>query len=158
MAERYFNFNENKGLRSWSDAMRYGFVSCGDNAFSAAGVLDVGDTLWVFAAGHGYVGRGVVSRAACPAEDAVLDHDGVRVRFFDLELSTQYFRGDGGKQESVVAVKWERAVPLASAVWEPGFFSNQNIVCTPSAGRFKPATVAAWDFTVARLRELWKIE
>lgn len=166
MAEYYVNFSENKskecprGLRSWEDARRYGFISAGHNAFDKVEKLDPGDSIWVYCPGHGYVGYGSVFRSASPAEIATLPvgENGVDVPFFSLALSADYANGSGGLRENIVAVKWQVAVPLSEAVYAKRgeLFSHQQIVCDPE--KFTDEQKAIWSYTVSHLQELWGIK
>jgi hypothetical protein len=51
---------------------------------------------------------------------------------------------DPERCEYFVPVRWLQAVPKERAVWEAGFFGNQNTVCKP--------TTPKWRSTVDRLK------
>jgi hypothetical protein len=48
------------------------------------------------------------------------------------------------KPEYFVPVEWIETNPLDKAVWEVGFFGNQNTVCRPRTSK--------WEHTVERLK------
>ncbi len=54
-----------------------------------------------------------------------------------------------GKHEQFVRVEWDHAVPVNEAVWEKGFFGNQNTVAKPKSKK--------WVHTVERLRLRWRV-
>jgi hypothetical protein len=64
-------------------------------------------------------------------EDATLSVDGTPRKMSELPLEGVYehdFDVDDS-EEYVVPVTWVRAVPRTEAVWEKGFFANQNSAC-----------------------------
>lgn len=81
--------------------------------------------------GLGYVGVGTVSGEAMRFDDAVLKVDGVETRMTDLALSGTYRHHNGAddNEEWVVPIEWVEAVDRSDAVWEKGFFANQNSAC-----------------------------
>lgn len=64
-------------------------------------------------------------------DDAVIDVGGSETKMADLPLKGSYRRGDGGPDtaEYVVPVSWTAAIDRSDAVWEKGFFANQNSAC-----------------------------
>jgi len=148
--ECYFSFGGKS--RSWEDAMKYGFVSAGGGLWYTDRMrkLEIGSRIWVNIPHEGYVGVGTVIDAAKPARETALLRDGQEVDFFDLPLNATYFKNaPPEKEEHIVLVDWLHAVPRDKAVWEYGFFGNQNIVSRPKTEK--------WGLTVKRLKELWNI-
>lgn len=72
--------------------------------------------------------------------------------FSELQVDGDYLYSpdEEEKAEYVVKVKWLKTVSEKEAIKELGFFGNQNSVCRPMDSK--------WDFTVERLKTLWKIE
>ncbi len=139
--------------RKWSDAKKYGFISAGGGTWytRTMAFLHPGDRVWVNIPRSGYVGVGLVTAEMQQAKDARLVVDGAEVPMSSLQLSGDYFYSDdSANAEYVVPVNWIKAVPEKEAVKETGFFGNQNTVCRP--------TSAKWQFTVERLKKLWKIQ
>ncbi|MBS4989858.1 hypothetical protein [Anaerotruncus colihominis] len=153
--EFYANFSEAKGeapgggpLRSWEDAMRFGFLSAGGARvyWSPLMVLEPGDRVWVRMPGIGFVGCCIVNAAAVPASEAKI----AGASFFSLPLAGEYCRSRSGEDgEYVVLVEWLKAVPASEAV--QGYYSNRATLCHPLKG-------TKWSETVALLRDKWGIK
>jgi hypothetical protein len=148
--EYYVNFGAGPS-RSWSDAVKYGFVSAGEGSWfsNTLNLLKPGDRIWVKAPGHGFVGVGRVRGPREPATDFELTaDDGSERPALDVLTSATYHREeivtDPDKMEYFVPVEWAETVPLDKAVNEIGLFGNMNIVCAPKT--------AKWRHTIERLR------
>ena len=72
--EYYFCFDEVNGIRSWADAVRYGFVSAGGKPRFTDPMKkpQISDRVWVFMPIAGYIGVGTVSGLAKPARETVI--------------------------------------------------------------------------------------
>lgn len=67
-----------------------------------------------------------------------------------MHLKTEYGKDSPAeKEEYIIRVDWIKTVPQSEAVSNKEFFSNQNTAARP--------TVSSWDFTIAKLKELWDI-
>ena len=66
-----------------------------------------------------------------PFDDAVLLVDGQQRRMADLPLHAQYRHHNKAEdnEEYIVPIDWIRVVSRGDAVWEKGFFANQNSAC-----------------------------
>ena len=142
------------GERKWKDALQYGFISAGGGLWYSQTLnkLDVGDKILVHIPKKGYVGYGIVTDTVKPAKDIVFDYDSKKLGFADIEDGKDYLYhlDDIDNAEYVVKVDWKYTISDEDkAVWEQGFFSNQNSACKPTA--------AKWDYTVDRLKKLWNI-
>lgn len=130
----YVSFGEDSKIRSWDDARKFGFVSAGGGVWYTRTLRGLPIGARVFACipgGGGYVGVGTVTGEAMRFEDAVLSVDGVDTRMVDLPLIGVY-RHDAGIEdgdEYIVPVQWITTVDREHAVWERGFFANQNSAC-----------------------------
>ena len=150
--EYYCNFL-GEGVRSWDDAIKYGFVSAGGGAWYTGTMLrpNIGDRIWVNTVDRGYAGVGIVIEKAKPARETYLTIDDENILFYNLSLIGNYGKDAPiEKEEYVLPIKWIHTVSLENAHTETGFFGNQNTVCQP--------VVEKWDFTVKRLKELWNID
>ncbi|WP_197086062.1 nuclease [Pseudorhodobacter antarcticus] len=123
----------NAGLgdhRSWADMRRYGFISAGGGEFYTKRLqqLSVGDEVFVYDKGNGYIGYGCVSSEAQPAS-VFMTPDGL---LFDQPLAEPRFKRVGQPEdhaEHVVGIEWRKTVESAHAKRFKGAFANQNIVC-----------------------------
>jgi hypothetical protein len=131
----YVSFGEESGRRSWDDARRYGFVSAGGGAWYSRTLrnLPIGARVFVCipGGGAGYVGVGTITGEAMPFDDAVLTVDGVEAKMTDLPLKGSYRHDNdaGDNAEYVVPVDWISTKDHSEAVWQRGFFANQNSAC-----------------------------
>lgn len=121
--------------RSWHDARTYGFISAGGADWYSKTLkgLPAGARVFVHVPQHGYVGVGIVQGPAAPADEAVLEIDGITQPFRSLSLQGEYLHSPGGgdvdSAEYIVPVRWIDTVALEDAVWRPGMFANQNSAC-----------------------------
>ncbi len=123
----------NAGLneyRTWEAYKRYGFVAAGGGEFYSKRLeqLSIGDKVFVYDKGNGYIGYGLVTTERTPAtefrtaEGLLLDQQLVGQglgRHADDPLLAEY----------VVGVQWQKTVEPSKAKWFKGAFANQNIVC-----------------------------
>lgn len=125
----YLSFGEDDDARSWEDARRYGFVSAGGGVWYSRTLrnVPVGSRVLVCVPHAGYVAVGTTTGPAVPFAQASVDVDGVPRPLTELPLAGSY-RVDGPEDERewVLPARWEHAVPRCQAVWEPGWFANQN--------------------------------
>ncbi|MCP5179911.1 MAG: MmcB family DNA repair protein [Pseudomonadales bacterium] len=118
--------------RTWDDNVKYGFVGAGQGRrySSALKRLKVGDKLYAYAAGLGYVGFGQVISSAVPIREFVVEESGVPLLEENLTAANPSENADDDELcEWVVGVKWEKTVPFSKAKTFTGVFANQNIVC-----------------------------
>lgn len=117
--------------RTWEDARDYGFVSAGQGARwrDAMRKLKVGDRIFAYVKGRGYVGYGIVTHEAVIARD-------FRVRngaaLFNQPLTGSTIRenpDDEERAEYVVAVDWKNTVDLVEARKYAGIFAIQQVTC-----------------------------
>lgn len=131
----YVSLGEESKTRTWRDARKYGFVSAGGGNWYTRTIraLPIGARVFACVPGRdrGYVGVGTVTGEAMRFDDAYLEVDGVVRKMSDLDLegSYQHELGEGGTDEYVVPVTWIKTVDRDHAIWERGFFANQNSAC-----------------------------
>lgn len=138
---KYVNAGEGPH-RSWDDMRRYGFISAGNGRQWSDQLkrLNIGDPIFVYHRGHGYVGHGEVLSDPVMVKDfevngvpllsQILSQPGIGLQREDPELS-----------EYAVAVRWKKTFAANEARTFRGAFANQNVV----AKLRDPATLAFLD-------------
>jgi len=101
------------GGRAWEDSRKYGFMRAGGGRryIEAAKKLKVGDKLFAYLSGHGYVGFGEVTAEAVPLKDFI--PAGQARPLPELELIAKMRPdnlNDPEKWDMCAEVKWIRAV------------------------------------------------
>jgi hypothetical protein len=149
--EFYVNFGQGK-TRSWPEAVKYGFVSAGGDAWYSGSLkrLGVGDRIWVKAPSHGFVGVARVVETSVRATDFALPTEGGERPALEVLKETTYHResaDDPDKSEYFVKVQWFDTVPLEKAVYEVWLFGNQNTVAQLAS--------PTWRHTVERLKQVF---
>ncbi len=154
--EYYVSFGDDTS-RSWEDARKYGFISGGGGAWYARtlNMLSPGDRVWVNIPGPtGYVGVGVVEEYSVSVHEfLVTSPEGKLLPILEMPLDQPnlgHDRDDPEKVERLVRVKWAKTVSKTEAVYELGFFGNQNTVARPRDQK--------WKYTVDRLKAKFGIE
>jgi hypothetical protein len=117
--------------RNWDDNRKYGYIGAGQGEWysSALQRLSLGDEIFAYMKGLGYVGYGKVTREAVMIKDFVIE-DGSPL----LELPLRAPHADEHSEdpelsEWVVGIDWIETVPRDEAKSFKGIFANQNIVC-----------------------------
>lgn len=116
--------------RNWDDCRKYGFLSAGQGERYSRPLtkLRLGDKIFAYMKGLGYVGYGTVTNEAKMIRDATIDGTPI----VDLSLSAENpleNLDDPIHSEWVVGIDWAKAVPREKARTFEGVFANQNIVC-----------------------------
>ncbi|WP_027858412.1 PDDEXK family nuclease [Marinobacterium jannaschii] len=142
--EYYASFGVAHDSRSWQDAQRYGFISAGGGRWYSKTLFKLapGDRVWVNIPKTGYVGVAKVAGTALVADEFIQD---------DMQLVGSYgTEAEHGEDnaEYFVPVEWLHAVGESEAMNEVGLFGNQHSVAQPKTSK--------WDYTVERLKEVWK--
>jgi hypothetical protein len=89
--------------------------------------LKVGDQIAAYQKGAGYVGHGIVMRAAEPIHQFTLPNGSILEDV--LNQSGRNASRQPEQWEYAVAVQWKKTVPLSEAKTFKGVFANQNVVC-----------------------------
>ncbi|RJQ55921.1 MAG: DUF91 domain-containing protein [Actinobacteria bacterium] len=142
--------------------LEYGFFVAGGGSWytKSMDMLSVGDRVWVYlGSGHyanhkGFVGVAEVLETRQPVDDFLVTKNGKQVPVTELTetrlgLLSEH-QDEPEMAEYAVRLRWLHKVPDNKAVYEKGFFANQNTVARPTA--------STWDYTIKRLRTLWSIE
>ncbi len=144
--EFYCNYGHYEGVRSWTDAVQYGFTCAGGGAWftRTLKLLKPGDRIWVKAPGYGFVGVArVVGHSQPAATFKVKTPSGDRPVLEVAKGGNYHSDQEIECCEHFVPVHWLQTVPLEKAVNEVGLYGNQNSVCKPTSPK--------WRRTVERL-------
>jgi hypothetical protein len=117
--------------RNWEDNLNYGYLGAGggERYSQALRKLQVGDQIFAYMKGLGYVGFGEVTEEARPAAEMRLE-DGAPLLEHPMKApQAANFGEDPTKAEWAVRVRWIRTFPREQARTFSGVFANQNIVC-----------------------------
>jgi len=116
--------------RSWEDERKYGFLAAGTDPWYSDRLkqLSVGDKVYAYQKGVGYVGFGEVTAEAVKAKDFKID--GKSLAEMPLKQpNLLHDRDDDARAEYVVPIRWTKAVTIAEGRTFKGAFANQNTVC-----------------------------
>lgn len=129
----YWFVNVGEGQhRTWDDNVRLGFVGAGQGRKYSRALdrLSVGDRIYAYMRGHGYVGFGEVTQTACMIRDFIVSTTGVSLLDSDLQAPQADQNSDNEElSEWVVGIRWIKTHPKTEAKTFPGVFANQNVVC-----------------------------
>jgi hypothetical protein len=118
--------------RNWDDNRKYGYIGAGQGEKYSRPLrhLQVGDKIFAYMKGIGYVGYGEVSKEAASIGAFVVDQLGKPLLELPLRAPRAAENKDvAEKAEWVVGVRWLKEVPREQAKTFKGVFANQNIVC-----------------------------
>lgn len=123
----------NAGLsenRTWEDYRRYGFIAAGHGEFYSKRLdqLTVGDEVFVYDKGNGYLGYGKVTIEKTLAADFQTP-DGPLLEQPLLGRDLGHHSDNPELAEYVVGIDWRKTVDRNQGKWFKGAFANQNIVC-----------------------------
>ena len=121
--------------RSWSDALRYGFLSA-DQSGSGRYLwnIQVGDTVYCHIAGVGFVGIGICIAKAVPMKAFKVVVDGQELSVCDATWDHAELRDRLSRErELFIRVEWKKfATDLAEGFWEKGMTSVPLVAYTLS--------------------------
>ncbi len=118
--------------RNWDDNREYGYVSAGQGEKYSRPLrrLAVGDRLFAYMKGLGYVGTGQVTKEAVPVAEFVVEKSGKPLLELPLTAPRVAENKDSpALSEWAVGVEWLRSYPREQARTFKGVFANQNVVC-----------------------------
>ncbi len=117
--------------RNWDDNLRYGYLSAGQGRQWSEPLkkLRVGNRVFAYLKGHGYVGYGIVKQEAIPIKDFRVEKEGKLL--LDLPLKSDAWDNKDNPElcEWAVAIDWIKAFPRTQAKTFKGIFTNPHIVC-----------------------------
>jgi len=119
--------------RNWDDCREYGFISAGQGVRYSGALkkLKVGDKIFAYMKGIGYVGYGEVNKEAGMVKDFIV-HNKDEKQLIDLPLKQSNMRENADNpdlSEWVVGIQWLKTFKREEAKTFMGVFANQNIVC-----------------------------
>lgn len=118
--------------RNWEDNRQYGYIGAGQGEKYSRPLrhLKVGDKVFAYMKGLGYVGYGEVTKEAVPIGDFIVDAMGKPLLTLPLQAPRAGENKDSPElAEWAVGVKWLKAYPREQSKTFKGAFANQNIVC-----------------------------
>lgn len=118
--------------RNWDDNRKYGYVGAGQAEKYSRPLrhLKVGDKIFAYMKGIGYVGYGEVTREASPISEFIVDAFGKPLLDLPLSAPRAWENKDSPENsEWAVGVRWLKDVSREEAKTFKGAFANQNIVC-----------------------------
>lgn len=129
----YYFVNTGHGkTRSWNDMKQYGFVSAGGKGryYLALNNLSVGDAIFTYVNGIGYVGYGIISHTVDSVANILKlkGNDLDKAQLEKPDTLSNYIEGDE-ESEYAVGVDWIKTYSLDEAKRFAGAFANQNVVC-----------------------------
>jgi hypothetical protein len=128
----YWFINVGEGEhRTWEDNRKYGLIAAGQGEKYSKSLkkLQVGDRVFAYMKGFGYVGFGEVTEEAQPIAEVRLEDGSLLLEQPLLAPKAGENAGDLRLSEWVVKVKWLKTFPREKARTFSGVFANQNIVC-----------------------------
>jgi hypothetical protein len=151
----YVSFGDGLG-RSWKDALEYSFISGGGKKWysQSLNALEPGNRVFVHIPKLGFVGVAEVEETVKPIREfKVRLPDGQVVPILEAPLEAPDMKLDADdpeKAEHLVRVNWLVTRQPEDAIWEPGFFANQNTACRLQGEK--------GEFTITRLTELLELD
>ena len=125
--------NVGEGIhRNWSDNVKFGYIGAGQGKrySSALKKLDVGDKIYAYIKGKGYVGIGEVTSPATMIRDFVVEESGTPLLEAGLTAPEADTNTDNEDlAEWAVGIRWIKTVEKEKAETFAGVFANQNVVC-----------------------------
>jgi len=118
--------------RNWDDNRHYGYIGAGQGEKYSRPLkhLNIGDKLFAYMKGIGYVGYGEVTKEASPIGEFIVEEDGKPLLEHSLRAQNAAENQDSlEKCEWVVGVNWLKAFSREEPKTFKGVFANQNIVC-----------------------------
>ncbi|MBC1184444.1 PDDEXK family nuclease [Kluyvera sichuanensis] len=117
--------------RNWDDNRQFGFIGAGQGKVysSALNRLAVGDKIYAYMKGCGYVGFGEVTKPAVMIRDFITD---LNEPLLSAGLKAERPNANSDNEEFsewVVGVRWIKSLPREKAKTFSGVFANQNVVC-----------------------------
>jgi hypothetical protein len=129
----YWFVNVGEGQhRTWDDNVRFGFVGAGQGRKYSAALqrLSVGDRIYAYMRGLGYVGFGEVTKPACMIRDFIVSETATPLLAAGLQAAQANANSDNEElSEWVVGIRWIKTFQRTQAKTFPGVFANQNVVC-----------------------------
>jgi hypothetical protein len=127
----FVNAGDGEG-RTWEDNIRYGYLGAGHGKWFSNGLkrLQVGDKVFAYIKGAGYVGYGEVTQAAVKLDEFIVEEEGKPLSEVPLKAPRAAENLDDPElAEWAARVAWHKTFPKEEAKTFKGAFANQNIAC-----------------------------
>ena len=127
----FFNVGESEH-RNWIDNVKYNYLSAGQGKWYSEALkrLNLGDKIYAYMKGYGYVGLGEVIKEATPIKDFIVESQGKPLLDLPLtSISPNANKDNLENSEWCVGINWFKTFKKEEAKTFPGVFANQNIVC-----------------------------
>lgn len=118
--------------RTWDDNVRFGFIGAGQGRRYSEALtrLSIGDRVYAYMKGIGYVGFGEVIKQACMIRDFYVEDTNTPLLEAGLKAVRASDNSDNEElSEWVVGIRWVKTFPQSQAKTFAGAFANQHIVC-----------------------------
>lgn len=118
--------------RNWDDNLQYGYIGAGQGESYSRPLqrLKVGDKIFAYMKGIGYVGYGEITKESVPISAFIVYNDSKPLLEHSLRAQHAAENKDlPEKSEWAVGVKWLKTFQRKEAKTFRGIFANQNIVC-----------------------------
>lgn len=139
--------------------LKYGFFVAGGGDWytKSMDLLNPDDRVWVWLGSKwyggqaGFVGVARVADTRVPVDEFMVTTENGEQKPLPsiVQSELNLYANDPDKADYAVRLEWLHTIAPKDAVWEKGFFANQNTVARPTSPK--------WDYTVERLRTLWGI-
>jgi len=129
----FVNAGEGEGEhRTWEDNIKYSYIGAGQGTKYSRPLfhLKIGDHIFAYQRGLGYVGYGEVIKEAVQIKEFIDDNSGKYM--IDLPMKAKNPKdnmNDPNLSEYAVGIKWIKTFSNENAKTYKGIFANQNIVC-----------------------------
>lgn len=118
--------------RNWDDNRKYEYIGAGQGTKYSRALkrLKVGEKIFAYMKGLGYVGFGEVTQAAVMARDFCVENESKNLLELPLKApNASDNRDNPDLSEWAIGVKWLKSYSREEAKTFKGVFANQNIVC-----------------------------
>ena len=128
----YYNIGENNH-RNWDDYLKHSFFAAGGGKKYSDPLkrLKIGNRIFAYFKGKGYLGVGTVIEEAIPINDFISELEKQKIKIQDFtEPGISYNSDDLEYCNWIVKVKWKKFKKNRNdAIFFKGIFANQNVVC-----------------------------
>lgn len=126
----YYVTGGSEADRQWEPMRQHGFFSAHGGRFYTDKLanLSLGDQVFYYQKGNGYLGYGIVTQEKIPADQLVLS-DGRKL----IDVGTEAYLTENADDPDlacyVVGIEWKSTFSTSQSKTFKGIFANQNIVC-----------------------------
>ncbi|MCG7561001.1 hypothetical protein [Pseudoalteromonas sp. McH1-42] len=126
----FVNVGEGKH-RTWEDNLRFGYISAGQGLIYSKALkrLSVGDKIFAYMKGVGYVGFGEVQSESMMIKDFIVENS---KPLLECDLKSESPDENSNNEllsEYAIKIDWIKTFSVSEAKTFSGIFANQNVVC-----------------------------